>query len=41
MNCELHQVVRPEDVDVQSELEGLEPVPTVISQSIVSGLLAH
>ena len=27
MNCRLDQVFRPEDVDVQSELEGLEPVP--------------
>ena len=27
MNCRLDQVVRPEDIYVQSELEGLEPVP--------------
>ena len=27
MNCSLGQVVRPEHVDVQSKLEGLEPVP--------------
>jgi hypothetical protein len=27
MNCRLDQVVRPEHVDVQNELEGLEPVP--------------
>jgi len=27
MNCRLEQVVRSEDVDVQSKLEGLEPVP--------------
>lgn len=27
MNCRLDQMVRSEDVDVQSELEGLEPVP--------------
>ena len=27
MNCRLDQVVRLEDVDVDSELKGLEPVP--------------
>lgn len=27
MNCRLDQVVRPEHVDVQSELEGLASVP--------------
>ena len=27
MNCRLDQVVRPEHVDVQSELEELERVP--------------
>jgi hypothetical protein len=26
MNCRLDQVVRPEHVDVQNKLEGLEPV---------------
>ena len=27
MNCKLDQLVRPEHVDVDSELKGLEPVP--------------
>lgn len=27
MNCRLDRLVRPEHVNVQSELEGLEPVP--------------